>query len=146
MLNLVVEKRVNKDCDQSGSSITRPRTGTPMGFVQRSKLDFFFGTSPNTIDMVFFLFFFDCSSFDIISTCISHSHPHCAFIHCYRHLFSHLSIILSPFISLLICVSYLFFNFYLNSKINSKLSLILTSICSIPTPKSSSALIFLLNT
>ena len=38
MPNLVVEKRASKDRDRSGSSITRPRTGTPMGFVQRSEL------------------------------------------------------------------------------------------------------------
>ena len=40
MLNLVVEKGASKDCDQSGSSITRPRMGTPTGFVQGSRLDF----------------------------------------------------------------------------------------------------------
>ena len=40
MLNLVVEKGAIKDHDWSGSSITRPRTCTPMGFVQRSRLGF----------------------------------------------------------------------------------------------------------
>ena len=40
MLNLVVEKGGSKDHDRSGSSITRPRMGTRMGFVQRSRLDF----------------------------------------------------------------------------------------------------------
>ena len=33
MLNLVVEKGARKDHDQSGSSITRPKTSTPTGFV-----------------------------------------------------------------------------------------------------------------
>ena len=40
MLNLVVEKGASKDRDRSRSSITRPRTGTPTGFVQRFRLDF----------------------------------------------------------------------------------------------------------
>ena len=40
MLNLVVEKGASKDHDWSGSSITRPRMGTPTGFVQRYRLDF----------------------------------------------------------------------------------------------------------
>ena len=40
MLNLVVEMEGSKDRDRSGSSITRPRMGTPTGFVQRSRLDF----------------------------------------------------------------------------------------------------------
>ena len=40
ILNLVMEKGANKDCDQSESSITRPRTGTPIKFVQRSRLNF----------------------------------------------------------------------------------------------------------
>ena len=34
MLKLVVEKGASKDRDRSGSSITRPRTGTPTGFVR----------------------------------------------------------------------------------------------------------------
>ena len=38
MLNLVVEKGANKDRDRSGSSITRPRTGTPTEFVRQSGL------------------------------------------------------------------------------------------------------------
>ena len=38
MLNLVVAKGASKDRDRSGSSITRPRTGTPTGFVRRSGL------------------------------------------------------------------------------------------------------------
>ena len=38
--NLVVEKRASKVRDRSESSITRPRTGTPTGFVQRSRLYF----------------------------------------------------------------------------------------------------------
>ena len=101
MLNLLVEKRASKDRDQSGSGITRPRMGTPTGFVQISRLDFGLGTSPYTVETYFILFcfifpfifisyfllfsfiFFYCSSFDIISTCISHSHPCRAFIHCY---------------------------------------------------------------
>ena len=40
MPNLVVEKGESKDHDRSGSSIAWPRTGTPMGFVQRSRLEF----------------------------------------------------------------------------------------------------------
>ena len=150
MLNLVVEKGASKDCDRSGSSITRPRTVTPTGFVKISRLDFGLGTYPYTIErcflFIFFSFFFDCSSFDIIFMCISHSHPCRAFIHRYRHIFSYISIILSLFSSLLIYLSHLFSNFYLNSKRNSKLYLILTSTCSILTHTSSSALIFLLNT
>ena len=55
MLNLVVEKGASKDRDRSGSIITRPWTGTPMGFVQRSRLDFGLGTSPYTVD-IYFLF------------------------------------------------------------------------------------------
>ena len=59
MLNLVVEKGASKDRDQSGSSITPPRTGTPMGFVQRSRLDFGLGISLYAVDMCFiFLFLF----------------------------------------------------------------------------------------
>ena len=58
MLNLVVEKGVSKDRDLSGSSITRPKTGTPMGFVQRSRLDFALITSPNIVDIYFILFYF----------------------------------------------------------------------------------------
>ena len=53
MLNLVVEKGASKDRDQSGSSITRPWTGTPTGFVQRSRLDFGLGTSTYTVNMCF---------------------------------------------------------------------------------------------
>ena len=55
MLNLVVEKGGSKDRDWSGSSNTRPRIGTPTGFVQRSRLNFGLGTSPYTVDMCFFL-------------------------------------------------------------------------------------------
>ena len=40
MLNLILEKGASKDRDQSGSSINRPRTGTPTRFVQRFELDF----------------------------------------------------------------------------------------------------------
>ena len=59
MLNLVVKKGASKDLDQSGSSITWPRTGTPMGFVQISRFDFGLGTSPYTVDMCFiFIFLF----------------------------------------------------------------------------------------
>ena len=59
MVNLVVEKGANKDRDQSGSSITWPRTGTPTGFVHRSRFDFCLGTSPYKIDMYFpFLYFY----------------------------------------------------------------------------------------
>ena len=57
MLNLVVEKGANKDCDRSGFSITRPRTGTPTRFVQRSRLDFGVGTSPYTVNMCFLFLF-----------------------------------------------------------------------------------------
>ena len=39
MLNLFMEKGARKDCDWSGSSITRPWMGTPMGFVQISRLN-----------------------------------------------------------------------------------------------------------
>ena len=46
MLNIVVEKGASKDLDWSRSSITWPRTSTPMGFVQRSRLDFGLGTGP----------------------------------------------------------------------------------------------------
>ena len=53
MLNLVVEKGASKDPDRSGLSITRPRMGTPMGFVQRFRLDFGLGTSSYTVDMYF---------------------------------------------------------------------------------------------
>ena len=65
MLNLVVEKGASKDRDRNGSSITQPRTGTPMGFVQRSILYFSLGTSPYAVGMCFFPFFY-CSTFDII--------------------------------------------------------------------------------
>ena len=59
MLNFVVEKRASKDHDRRGSSITRPRTGTPTGFVQRSILDFGLGISPYIVDICFiFLFIF----------------------------------------------------------------------------------------
>ena len=59
MLNLVVEKGASKDRDRSGLNITWPRTGTPTGFVQRSRLDFGLGTSPYAVDMCFlFLFLF----------------------------------------------------------------------------------------
>ena len=34
MLNIFVEKETSKGRDQSGSSITRSRMGTPNGFVQ----------------------------------------------------------------------------------------------------------------
>ena len=40
MLNLVVEKGANKDCDRSRSSITHPRIVTPIGFMERSRLHF----------------------------------------------------------------------------------------------------------
>ena len=40
MLSLFMEKGANKDRDQSESSISRPWTGTPIKFVQRSRLDF----------------------------------------------------------------------------------------------------------
>ena len=74
MLILIVEKRASKDCDRSGSSITWPKTGTPIGFVRRFRLDFGLGTSLYTIDMCFlfiFFIFFYFSSFDIIFACIS---------------------------------------------------------------------------
>ena len=58
MLNLVVEKGARKDCDRSGSSITRRGRGTPTGFVQRSRLDFGLGISPYTIDIYFILIVF----------------------------------------------------------------------------------------
>ena len=57
ILNLVVEKGASKDRDQSGSSITRPRTGTPTRFVQRSRLDFGLRTSPYTVDIYFFFIY-----------------------------------------------------------------------------------------
>ena len=57
MLSLVVEKGARKDRDLSGSSITRPRTGTPTGFVQISKLDFCLGTSPYIVD-IYLIFIF----------------------------------------------------------------------------------------
>ena len=57
MLNLVVEKGARKYCDRSGSSITHPRTSTPMGFVQRFGLDFGFQKSPYTVDMCFIFLF-----------------------------------------------------------------------------------------
>ena len=47
MLNLVVEKGASKYRDQSRLSITRPRTGTPMGLMKISRLDFGLGTSPS---------------------------------------------------------------------------------------------------
>ena len=58
MLNLVVEKGASKDRDWSGSSITRPRTGTPTGFVQRSRLDFGMRTSPYIVEMCFLFLLF----------------------------------------------------------------------------------------
>ena len=58
MLNLVVEKGASKDRDRNGSSITRPRTGTLMGFVQRSRLDFGLETSSYLVDRYFLLFSF----------------------------------------------------------------------------------------
>ena len=59
MLNLVVEKGASKNHDRSGSSIIRPRTGTPTGFVQRSRLEFGLGTSPYILDMCYiFIFLF----------------------------------------------------------------------------------------
>ena len=59
MLNIVVKKGASKDRDQSRSSITLPGTGTPMGFVQRSRLDFGLGTSLYKVDMCFiFIFLF----------------------------------------------------------------------------------------
>ena len=61
ILNLVVEKGASKDRDRSGSRITRPRTGTPTGFVQRSRLDFCLGTSPYTVEIYFLLFSFSFS-------------------------------------------------------------------------------------
>ena len=111
MLNLVVEKGAGKDHDQSKLSITRPRTSTPIGFVQRSRLDFGLRTSLYKLDMsfIFLMFLFYCSSFDIISVCISHSHPRCAFILCYRHLFlSSFHHIISIFISINLINSFLF--------------------------------------
>ena len=39
MLNLVVKKKANKDCDRSRSRITWPRIRRPIGLVQRSRLD-----------------------------------------------------------------------------------------------------------
>ena len=57
MPNLVVEKGASKDRDWIRSSITWPRTVTPMGFVQRSRLDFGLETSPYTIDMCFLFIF-----------------------------------------------------------------------------------------
>ena len=53
MLNLVVKKGASKDCDRSGSSITRLRTGRLIGFVQRSTLYFGLGTSQYTVEMCF---------------------------------------------------------------------------------------------
>ena len=59
MSNLVVEKGASKDRAWSGSIITRPRTGTPMGFLQRSRFDFGLETSEYTVDMCFlFIFIF----------------------------------------------------------------------------------------
>ena len=40
ILNLIVEKGASKDHDRSKLIITRLRTGTPMGFVQRSWIEF----------------------------------------------------------------------------------------------------------
>ena len=58
MLNLVVEKGASKDRDQSGLNITRHKTGTPIGFVQRYRLDFGLGTSPYIVGIFSFVFFF----------------------------------------------------------------------------------------
>ena len=52
-VNLLVEKGASKDRDRSRSSITWPKTGTPTGFVQRSRLGFGLGTSPYTVDICF---------------------------------------------------------------------------------------------
>ena len=57
MSNLLAEKGASKDRDRSGLSITRPRTGKPMGFVQRSRLDFCLGISPYIVDMCFIFLF-----------------------------------------------------------------------------------------
>ena len=53
MLNILLEKGASKDHDRRGSSITRPKTGTPTGVVQRSRLDFGLGISPYPLDMCF---------------------------------------------------------------------------------------------
>ena len=57
MLNLVVEKGASKDRDRSGSSITRPKTGTPTGLVQRSRSDFGLEKSLYIVDMCFLFLF-----------------------------------------------------------------------------------------
>ena len=57
MFKLVVEKGARKNRDQCRSSITRPRMGTPTGYVQRSRLDFGLRTSPYIVDMCFLLLF-----------------------------------------------------------------------------------------
>ena len=147
MLNLVVQKGATKDHDRRGLSITPSRTGKPMGYVQRFGLDFGLCRFLFTVDMcfIFYLFFFDCSSFDSVYTCISHSCPYRSSIHCYHYpsfSFCHHIISIS---SLLISFSPLFSNFYLNSKKNSKLSLILISTHSIFTHAYSPTFIFLLN-
>ena len=113
MLNLIVEKGASNDRDRSGSSITRPRTGTPMVFVQRSKSNFWLMNisiyNRHMFSFFLFLFFFYCTSFDIISGYISHSHPRLAFICCYYHLFfSSFHHIISIFISINIINSSIF--------------------------------------
>ena len=74
MLNFLVEKGARKDRDQSGSSIIRPRTGSPTGFLQRSRLDFGLGTSP--VDIYFLLFFSSFYfSFYFIAVALTSSPP-----------------------------------------------------------------------
>ena len=91
MLNLIVEKGASKDCDRSRSNIIRPRTGTPTGFVQRSRLDFGLGISPYTLDIFFYFFSFIVVAFDryyvayklITFSCILFMFIEMKFIHCY---------------------------------------------------------------
>ena len=115
MLNLVVEKGAGKDHEWSGSSITQPRTGTPTGFVQRSRLNFGFKTSPYIVGMCFLFVFFIIVVALTSSPCASLTLTLVVHLSIARAIyFSHLSIALS-----------LFSNFYLNYKRNLKLSLIL---------------------
>ena len=57
MIYLVVDKGASNDRDRNESSNTRNRISTPMGFVQRSRLDFGLSTSPYII-YIYFLFLF----------------------------------------------------------------------------------------
>ena len=57
MPNLVIEKGARKDCDRSGSSITRPRIVKLTRFVERSRLYFSLRKFSYILDMCFLFIF-----------------------------------------------------------------------------------------